>query len=127
MVSTLTSGLFDDSGSGFPQFGLGLGVTSGLHYIRFELSGSGSSLAWNGERPDELWIGHRNRRNELLLRDTALLSPAAAQMSRIPGGHAEGHRLWDARHPGRPPILLVWAARCILQPSMIGLGSVRSL
>lgn len=31
-LSTLTSGLFGGSESGFPQFGLGLGVTSGSHY-----------------------------------------------------------------------------------------------
>ncbi len=106
MVSTLMSGLFDDSGSGFPQFGLGLGVPSGLHYIRFELSGSGSPLAWNGERPDELWIGHRNRRNELLLRDPALLSRPPR---RCPGFREAMPRATDCGTPairgGRPSSL----------------------
>lgn len=58
--------------------------------LRLEIAGADSSLAWTGERPDELWIGHRDRPNEMLLRDPALLSPAAAAMSRLPGGHAEG-------------------------------------
>jgi predicted dehydrogenase len=43
-----------------------------------------------GERPDELWIGHRDEPNQLLLRDPALLTPAAAALASVPGGHAEG-------------------------------------
>lgn len=58
--------------------------------LRLEIAGAESSLAWHGERPDELWIGHRERPNEILLRDPELLSPAAAVMTRLPGGHAEG-------------------------------------
>ena len=44
------------------------------------------------ERPEELWIGHRGRANELLLRDPSLLSPAARPFATLPGGHAEGYR-----------------------------------
>jgi predicted dehydrogenase len=58
--------------------------------LRFELAGSKSSLAWNSERPNELWIGHRDRPNELLIRDPALLSPAARRFTNHPGGHNEG-------------------------------------
>ena len=58
--------------------------------IVLEISGADSSLAWAGERPDELWIGHRGRPNELLLRDPGLLSPEAAAIAPLPGGHAEG-------------------------------------
>ena len=58
--------------------------------VTIEVSGADSSLAWAGERPDELWIGHRERPNEVLLRDPSLLSPEAAAVAAMPGGHAEG-------------------------------------
>lgn len=59
--------------------------------IRFELSGSRRSLAWDSENPDELWIGERAEPSRLLRRDPALLDPAAARYSNYPGGHAEGY------------------------------------
>jgi len=58
--------------------------------IRIEVNAADASLAWQGERPDELWIGHRDQPNELLLRDPGLLTPAAAAIAGLPGGHAEG-------------------------------------
>jgi predicted dehydrogenase len=48
-------------------------------------------VSWNQERPDELWIGHRNGRNEVLMKDPALLDPRAAAFADVPGGHAEGY------------------------------------
>jgi len=56
----------------------------------FEVNGADSSLAWDGERPNELWIGHRDRPNELLLKDPSLLVPEARQYASYPGGHSEG-------------------------------------
>jgi predicted dehydrogenase len=58
--------------------------------LRFEIAGSAASLAWNSERPNELWIGERDRPNELLIRDPALLHPAARAHASYPGGHNEG-------------------------------------
>ena len=58
--------------------------------LRFEIAGSAASLAWNSEQPNELWIGERDRPNELLLRDPALLHPAARAHANYPGGHNEG-------------------------------------
>ncbi|HEU0205907.1 MAG TPA: Gfo/Idh/MocA family oxidoreductase [Pseudolysinimonas sp.] len=58
--------------------------------IALEISAAAASLSWNGERPDELWIGHRDRPNELLMRDPALLSEDASAVVAVPGGHAEG-------------------------------------
>lgn len=67
-------------------------VTAGRkNCLRFEIAGSEASVAWNSERPEELWLGHRDRANELLVRDPALLSPAAARSASYPGGHAEGY------------------------------------
>ncbi|MBI3863334.1 MAG: Gfo/Idh/MocA family oxidoreductase, partial [Planctomycetia bacterium] len=66
-------------------------VTAGRkNCLRFEIACHDESLAWNSERPDELWIGRRDSANELLLRDPALLSPLARSASSYPGGHNEG-------------------------------------
>ncbi|MBV9282871.1 MAG: Gfo/Idh/MocA family oxidoreductase [Chloroflexi bacterium] len=58
--------------------------------LAVEVNGSRGSLAWDGERPNELWIGHRDRPNEVLIKDPALLDEAARPHARYPGGHAEG-------------------------------------
>jgi predicted dehydrogenase len=66
-------------------------VTAGRkNCLQFEIACNDASLAWNSERPDELWIGRRHQANELLLRDPALLSPAAGSAASYPGGHNEG-------------------------------------
>jgi predicted dehydrogenase len=59
--------------------------------IRYEISGSKRSLAWNSEVPDELWIGERGAPSRLLQRDPAIIDPTAARFSNYPGGHAEGY------------------------------------
>jgi predicted dehydrogenase len=56
----------------------------------FEINGSKSSVAWDGEHPNELWIGHRNSANQVMLKDPALLAPEARETASYPGGHAEG-------------------------------------
>lgn len=56
----------------------------------FEIDGSKSSIAFESERPNELWIGHRDKPNELLLKDPSLLSQEARKIVSYPGGHNEG-------------------------------------
>lgn len=60
---------------------------------RFEFSifGTKCGVSWNQERPDELWIGHRNEPNRIVLKDPSLLYPAAASYADFPGGHSEGY------------------------------------
>jgi predicted dehydrogenase len=58
--------------------------------LRFEVDGSGGALAWDGERNEELWLGHRDAPNELLLRNAEPLHPGAAGHTQLPAGHAEG-------------------------------------
>ena len=62
------------------------------NYNAFEICGARSTLAWNSERVDELWIGHRDRANELLLKDPSLMSAGGRLAAEAPGGHAEGFR-----------------------------------
>jgi predicted dehydrogenase len=66
-------------------------VSSGRkNRIFFEINGSQSSLVWDGERPNELWIGHRSEPNQVLMKDPSLLSPEARTTTSYPGGHNEG-------------------------------------
>jgi predicted dehydrogenase len=58
--------------------------------LYYEINGSKSSIAFESERPNELWIGHRDRPNELLLKDPSLLSDDARIITSYPGGHNEG-------------------------------------
>ena len=58
--------------------------------LRFQVDGSLGSLAWDSERNEELWLGHRGKPNELLLRDPSLFKPEASMRTGLPAGHAEG-------------------------------------
>lgn len=58
--------------------------------LAIEVNGSTASLAWDGERPNELWIGHRDRPNEILIKDPSLLAEEARPHARYPAGHDEG-------------------------------------
>jgi predicted dehydrogenase len=57
----------------------------------WEINGSQASLQWGQETPNQLWIGHRDAPNELLLKDPSLMDPAARSYAGFPGGHAEGY------------------------------------
>lgn len=59
--------------------------------LRLELYGSGMSLTWDHERANELWIGHRDQANEILMKDPALLNEAGRKFAHYPGGHPEGY------------------------------------
>lgn len=57
----------------------------------YEINAARSSLVWNSETPNELWIGHRDRPNELLLKDPSLMTEDARRFVSYPGGHNEGY------------------------------------
>jgi predicted dehydrogenase len=66
-------------------------VTAGRkNCLRFEIAGSRQALAWNSEQPNELWVGHRDDPNQVLLRDPALMRETARRCADYPGGHNEG-------------------------------------
>ncbi len=58
--------------------------------LYFELDGSKQAVAFDSEMPNRLWIGHRDRPNEILLKDPALVGPEARAIIGYPGGHNEG-------------------------------------
>jgi predicted dehydrogenase len=59
--------------------------------LSVEICGSKAAAAWNAERPDELWIGHRNSPNEIIVKDPILLRGDARSYADLPGGHSEGY------------------------------------
>ena len=66
-------------------------VTAGRkNCLRYEIAGSQAALSWSSEEPNSLWIGHREKANESLIRDPALVSGPAAHYINYPGGHNEG-------------------------------------
>ncbi|MDX6425205.1 MAG: hypothetical protein QOD52_610 [Gaiellaceae bacterium] len=58
--------------------------------VSFEVAGSQGSLAWRGEQPEELWLGHRDEPNGTLLRNPAHMAASSAATTHLPAGHAEG-------------------------------------
>jgi predicted dehydrogenase len=58
--------------------------------LGIEVDGTDAALAWSSEAAEQLWLGHRDRPNERLWRDPALLGPDARRVAHYPGGHAEG-------------------------------------
>ncbi len=59
--------------------------------LRMEVYGTKASVAWNQERPDELWVGHRDSGNGIFVKDPSLLAPGARSYADLPGGHSEGY------------------------------------
>src|ERR1700676_2872875 len=59
--------------------------------LSIEIYGTKSSVAWDQERPDELWAGHRDAGNQIFVKDPSLLKPAARGYADLPGGHSEGY------------------------------------
>jgi predicted dehydrogenase len=59
--------------------------------LRYEIAGSKDAIWFDGERPNELWIGHRNQPNEQLYKDPGLMDAAVRPYIGYPGGHNEGY------------------------------------
>ncbi len=66
---------------------------SGGHknHVRLEVNGSRGSLAWEQQRPEDLWLGRRDAPSRVLPKDASLLSPAARLHAHYPAGHGEGY------------------------------------
>jgi predicted dehydrogenase len=58
--------------------------------LTYQIDGSASAVAWDSEQPDQLWIGHRDEPNEILIRNPALMNAAGRAAAQLPGGHVEG-------------------------------------
>jgi predicted dehydrogenase len=58
--------------------------------LEYEIDGSAGAVSWDSEQPDQLWIGHRDAPNEILIRNPALMGAAGRNAAALPGGHVEG-------------------------------------
>lgn len=57
----------------------------------FEIDGSRAAISWNQENPNELWVGSRDKPNEIIVKDPSLLDANARTYAHYPGGHPEGY------------------------------------
>ncbi|MDI3547550.1 MAG: hypothetical protein PWR10_1202 [Halanaerobiales bacterium] len=55
-----------------------------------EINGTKKSYSWSQEKANELVIGYRDKPNEVLVKDPALLCRDALDYAYYPGGHVEG-------------------------------------
>lgn len=78
---------FDNGARG--QFATGALCAGHKNDLTIEICGSRASLRWEQERPDELWLGHRDAPNQLLRKDPPLLDASVRPYAALPGGHAE--------------------------------------
>jgi len=66
-------------------------VTAGRkNTLQYEISAADGAVAWNSERPNELWLGYRDQPSAAFVRDPALLGNLARGYTNYPGGHNEG-------------------------------------
>lgn len=67
-------------------------VSSGRkNRLFFEINGSQSSLVWDAEIPNQLWIGHRDEPNQLMIKDPSMMKERSRWTASYPGGHVEGY------------------------------------
>ncbi|MEI7904276.1 MAG: Gfo/Idh/MocA family oxidoreductase [Candidatus Firestonebacteria bacterium] len=59
--------------------------------LYFEIDGERTSIVWDQEKPEEMWLGSRDKANESLVKDPSLLLPEAKPYAHYPGGHPEGY------------------------------------
>jgi predicted dehydrogenase len=55
-----------------------------------EVCGGSGSIRWRQEQQNELWLGRRERANEILQKDPSLVAGDVRHYARLPGGHQEG-------------------------------------
>ncbi|MBL5884393.1 Gfo/Idh/MocA family protein [Lelliottia aquatilis] len=79
---------FDDGSKG--SFSVSQVSAGRKNRLSFEINGSEQSVAWDQEIPQQLWIGHRDRANQLLTDDPGLMNTDVADSAHFPGGHIEG-------------------------------------
>ncbi len=57
-----------------------------------QVYGSKCSYAWNHKESDKLWIGHREKPNEILMENPVLQDPSTIKYATLPAGHPLGYR-----------------------------------
>jgi predicted dehydrogenase len=78
---------FDNGAKGC--FSVGQVCAGHKNDLILEICGSKSSLRWRQEHQNELWLGHRDRPNEILQKDPSLIDSEVRGYAHLPGGHQE--------------------------------------
>jgi len=78
---------FDNGAKG--SFSVGQVCGGHKNDLVIEVCGSKASVAWRQEHQNELWLGHRDRANEVLQKDPSLIDVDARPYAHLPGGHQE--------------------------------------
>lgn len=58
--------------------------------LSLELNGQLKSAYWNQEEPEKLWMGYRDKANEILLSNPSLVASEVRSSIHYPAGHPEG-------------------------------------
>lgn len=80
---------FDDGTHGF--FAVSQVSAGHKNELTVDIDCAEGALRWNQEEPNILWIGRRDRPNELVAKDPRLQDAPAATYAHYPGGHPEGY------------------------------------
>lgn len=59
--------------------------------LRLRVYGTRGGIEWEQEQPNHLWFTPFGEAKRLVTRGGAAAGPAAARVSRVPGGHPEGY------------------------------------
>ena len=59
-------------------------------YLNFEIDGTKSSMYWNQEMADQMWMGFREKDNSLIMRNPNLMTAKAKEYTYLAAGHPEG-------------------------------------
>src|SRR5262245_9257888 len=78
---------FDNGAKG--SFSVGQVCAGHKNDLQLEICGTRASLKWKQEEQNELWIGHRDKANEVMQKDPSLLDADVRGYAHLPGGHQE--------------------------------------
>jgi predicted dehydrogenase len=78
---------FDNGAKG--SFSVGQVCAGHKNDLVLEICGSKAALQWRQEHQNELWIGHRDKANEILQKDPSLIDADVRGYAHLPGGHQE--------------------------------------
>jgi predicted dehydrogenase len=78
---------FDNGARG--SFSVGQVCAGHKNDLVLEICGPKGSIRWRQEHQNELWLGQRDKANEILQKDPSLIDAGAARYAHLPGGHQE--------------------------------------
>jgi predicted dehydrogenase len=78
---------FDNGAKG--SFSVGQVCAGHKNDLVLELCGPKGSMRWRQEYQNELWLGYRDKANEILQKDPSLIDEEVRSYAHLPGGHQE--------------------------------------